>query len=75
MRESLGLVAAGVAVGVAGALVVLKSASSLLFGLETTDPTSLMVAIGLLVAVAVAASAVPALRAVRVDPTTALRYE
>jgi predicted permease len=75
LRESLGLVMAGAAVGVAGAMILLKSASSLLYGLETTDPTSMLVAVGLLAAVALVSSAVPAIRASRIDPVIALRYE
>ncbi|MGH9672608.1 MAG: FtsX-like permease family protein, partial [Bryobacteraceae bacterium] len=75
LRESLGLFAAGAALGLAVAFVVLKPASDLLFELEPADPASLVLAIGLLAVVALAASAIPAVRAARVDPATALRCE
>jgi ABC-type antimicrobial peptide transport system permease subunit len=75
LRESLVLFVAGAAAGLAVASIVLKPAAGLLFGVNPGDSTSLMAAIGLLAAVTLVASAVPAIRAARMDPTTALRYE
>ncbi len=49
--------------------------SSLLFGVEATDPLTFGVVAGLLTAVALVASYLPALRASRTDPLEALRFE
>ena len=69
------LAAVGVAVGLAGGAVVARAISALLFGVAATDaPTFAAVAV-ILLAVALAASVVPARRALRVDPMTALREE
>jgi hypothetical protein len=75
LRESMVLFGTGAAAGLAVTIVVLKPAAGLLFGVNPDDPTSLAAAIGLLAAVTLVASAVPAMRAARMDPTTALRYE
>jgi ABC-type antimicrobial peptide transport system permease subunit len=75
LRESIVLFVAGAAAGLAVALIVLKPAADLLFGVNPADPASLTAAIGLLAAVTLVASAVPAIRASRMDPNTALRYE
>jgi hypothetical protein len=75
LRESIVLFVAGAAAGLVVAFTVLKPAAGLLFGVSPDDPTSLAAAIGLLAAVTLVASAVPAMRAARMDPTTALRYE
>jgi ABC-type antimicrobial peptide transport system permease subunit len=75
LRESIALFVAGAAAGLAVALIVLKPAADLLFGVSPADPTSLAAAIGLLLAVTLVASAVPAMRAARMDPATALRHE
>ena len=69
------LIAIGVGVGVPAALVLTRVVKSQLYGLEAHDPWTLGLATGLLAMVACAAGYVPALRASRVDPMTALRYE
>jgi predicted permease len=75
MREVLTLIAIGVGVGVPAALVLTRVVKSQLYGLEAHDPWTLGLATGLLAMVACAAGYVPALRASRVDPIRALRYE
>jgi predicted permease len=75
MREVVTLIAIGVGVGVPAALVLTRVVKSQLYGLEAHDPWTLGLATGLLAMVACAAGYVPALRASRVDPMKALRYE
>jgi predicted permease len=75
VRRSVRMTAAGIVAG----LLLIWPASRLvqrfLFGIAPSDPLSLALAAGVLLAVAVAASAIPAWRAARVDPMEALRYE
>ena len=75
MREVFTLIAIGVGVGVPAALVLMRVVKSQLYGLEAHDPWTLGLATGLLAVVACAAGYIPALRASRVDPMKALRYE
>jgi predicted permease len=75
MREVFRLIAIGVGVGVPAALLLTRIVKSQLYGLEAHDPWTLGLATGLLAMVACAAGYVPALRASRVDPMKALRYE
>jgi len=75
LRESLLLVAAGVAMGIAVSLGAGRLISSQLFGIEPTEPTTLLVAVATLVVTSAAAGYLPARRATRVDPMVALRYE
>lgn len=74
-RESLMLVAAGLAIGVPLVLVAARTVGSLLFDVSPQDPTIVAVAMAVLVAVGAAASYLPAWRASRVDPLTALRQD
>ena len=80
MRRSLvmpavGLVAMGVMVGGAGAMALTRFMTSLLYGVEPTDPVTFAAVVSLLTAAGVAASYVPARRATRIDPVVALRAE
>ena len=75
MREVLLLIAIGVGLGVPAALALTSVVKSQLYGLQAHDPWTLGLATALLVLVACAAGYVPALRASRVDPMKALRYE
>ena len=75
LKSGLSLTLMGLALGVLGALALMQLLSSLLFGVSARDPWTLA-AVGLVLAVvALAACYFPALRATRVDPTVALRYE
>ncbi len=75
LREAAILVVIGLAVGTTLALALARTASALLFELKPHDPATFALAAGLLAAVAVAASYLPARRASRVDPMVALRDE
>ena len=74
-REAMLMVLIGVGIGLAVASPVTKMADSLLFGLKPNDPLTLVSAILLLIAVAALAGFLPAHRATKVDPLTALRHE
>jgi ABC-type antimicrobial peptide transport system permease subunit len=78
VRQGMMLTVVGVAIGLGGAFVLMKyleGLTSLLFGVEARDPATFAVIAGLLGAVALLACLVPARRATKVDPLTALRYE
>ena len=66
---------AGGVLGVGAALALGKAAGSLLFGLKGTDPAVMLVSAAVLGAVALGAGYLPALRASKVQPMQALRYE
>jgi putative ABC transport system permease protein len=73
--QGMRLVLLGVAAGLAAALAVTRVASSLLFGVSATDPLTFAAVALLLSGVALAACLLPARRATRIDPLTALRDE
>ncbi len=75
LREAALLTVAGVLVGLAAALGCVQLVKSMLYGLKPHDPVSLTLAPLLLLAVALLASWLPAARASRVEPMTALRHE
>jgi len=75
LRESMLMVAIGVAIGLAGAIGGGRFVESVLFGLSATDVWTISAAIGATVLVSLAAGYLPARRASRVDPMVALRYE
>jgi putative ABC transport system permease protein len=75
LREGLVLIAAGVGVGLAGALALTRTMTSLLFEVSPTDPGVFAAVSVVLIVVALSACFVPARRASRVDPITALRCE
>jgi predicted permease len=75
MRDVVALVAAGLAIGIPTAVALERLVSSMLFGVTNLDAVSIAAAVMVLVAVAGVAAYLPARRASRVDPMTALRYE
>ncbi len=75
MRSGLVKAVIGVFLGLAGSLMLGSFVQGMLFGVEPRDPATLAVVPLILIAVAVFANLVPALRASRVDPATVLREE
>jgi len=75
MRLGLGLASAGVIGGVVAALIMTRWMKTLLFGVSATDFLTYTGTIALLLMVAVGASLVPGIRATKIDPVIALRYE
>ncbi|MFZ0594549.1 MAG: hypothetical protein WAM39_29100, partial [Bryobacteraceae bacterium] len=65
----------GVLIGTAGAFALTRFMKGLLFQVAPTDPRTFVCVALLLLLVALAASYVPARRAIRIDPMVALRYE
>ena len=75
LGQTLKLTLIALGLGLAGALVLARFLASLLFGVATYDPVTFLGVALVLVGVALAASYIPARRAMRVDPMVALRYE
>ena len=75
LRRTLVLVAAGVILGVALAYAAGQSMQALLAGVPPADMTTLAVSVALAVVMTIVGSVVPTLRALRVDPLTAIRVE
>jgi predicted permease len=72
LREGITLVGAGFVVGAAGVAALSRSLASLLYGVDAADPLVLAAVAAMLAAVAIAAGALPASRATRIDPMVAL---
>ena len=75
LRETLVLVAFGVAFGLPSILLPKRWISSQLFGLTPLDPLAIAIAVLVLLVVTIVAGFIPARWASRIDPVTALRYE
>jgi putative ABC transport system permease protein len=75
VRRGLLLALTGSAIGIVGALLLSRVIASQLYGISPTDPITFVAVSILLTAVALAASYLPARRAMRVDPMVALKYE
>lgn len=75
LREVLWMVVAGAVIGVTAGLALSRAIASQLFGVQPMDAAIFASAVGVLILVALVAGAAPTLRAARVDPMTALRYD
>jgi putative ABC transport system permease protein len=75
VANSLKLTAFGIAIGVAGSLVLARFLRSLLFSVGQTDPVTFVVVPALLIVGATLAALIPALKAIRVNPIVALRHD
>jgi len=75
LAQALGMAAAGVVTGLIVAFFATRLLANQLYGVEPVDPTTFLAVPTMLTAAALAASSIPALRATRVDPLVALRYE
>ena len=75
VKRGMVLAGIGILVGLAGALVVSRVLETILYGVHPLDPLTFTASCLFLLSVAFVANAVPAWRAARVDPVTALHYE
>jgi predicted permease len=75
VRQGMQLAGTGIVLGLVGAAALTRVMSGLLFGISTTDALTFAAVPALLVAVALAATVIPAWKATRVDPMVALREE
>jgi len=75
LGEVARMVIVGVILGAVAAVASTRLVRSLLYGLSASDPATVIVSVVILTVVAVAAGALPAWRAARVDPIAALREE
>jgi ABC-type antimicrobial peptide transport system permease subunit len=75
VKQGMALAAIGIVAGLMGAFSLTRVMASLLFGVSATDVVTFSAVTLFLVAIALVASYVPALRATRVDPVVALHYE
>ena len=73
--QGMKLTLAGAALGLGVSVVVTRLLKSMLFGVSATDPTTLVMVVLVLVAVALLACYIPTRRALKIDPMTTLKYE
>ena len=75
MRNGLVLVLTGIVIGAGSAFMLTRFMATLLFGIEPHDGVTFVIVPVVFFVIAVVAALIPALRATRVDPLVALRYE
>lgn len=75
VRDAFVLLAIGLTAGVPGAVLIGRMLNHTLFNLRPLDPITILLALATMVTVAALSSWIPALRAARIDPMTALRDE
>ena len=75
VKEAVAMALAGIVIGVAGALALGRLVESQLFGIQSADPLVLSGAAAILAIVALLAACIPGLRASRIEPVRALKYE
>ena len=75
VRHALAPIGVGLGVGIASAVGLTRVTQSLLFEVSALDPVAFAIAAVTMMAIGVIAALIPATRATRVDPTTALRSE
>lgn len=75
LRRGAALALVGITFGLAGALLLTRFLSNLLYGVTVRDPLTFVAVFLILTGVALIANYIPARRATKVDPTVALRHE
>jgi len=75
LGQGLRTISIGVAIGLAGSLILTRAIASFLFGVTATDPLTFVAVVLLLVGATLLACYIPARRATRIEPMSALRYE
>jgi len=75
MKNGLVLVLSGIVIGAGSAFVLTRFMATLLFGVEPHDSVTFVIVPAVFFVIAIVAALIPALRATRVDPLIALRYE
>jgi putative ABC transport system permease protein len=75
VKNGLALVLTGIVIGAGSALMLTRFLATLLFGVQPTDSFTFLVVSAVFFVIAMIAALIPALRATRVDPLIALRYE
>ena len=75
VKNGLALVLTGIVIGVGSALMLTRFLATLLFGVQPADSVTFVVVSAVFFVIAMVAALIPALRATRVDPLIALRYE
>jgi putative ABC transport system permease protein len=75
MRHAALMICIGLTLGLGGAVALTRVMNTMLFEMSALDPLAFLITVGAMTVVGLAAALVPAMRACRVDPVTALRTE